>query len=1756
MNENGFNVGGKIKVAKTGKVNKQDIEQASESQLRDLLKNPDLNTSSRSAIAKRLEKNKKGGLPTAFLKDGVVGGLFLQSSGPTSATFSKAVDKGVELPGKLRSARKIEGNIYTGVLDKKANQSVRSSLSPALEQGINTAAEKTMRSLEIKPLDIDEKSAAKRAVKKIDLASIEGFIFEAFISAMSGLNLSDPGATFDFPNISNLGRKRLANIFGPDPISGRLIDAKRTLDRGSIQNSKSSIANKILSATRSGQISDSDFVVRRNKGGGVSGQDTVPALLTPGEFVFNKKAAQSIGYGNLNRMNKQGVQGFNSGGTVGFRRYANGTAGAGATGLPGGSSAGLGLLQSLKAIEAETKKYEDRLKAAGNTQKNVEKATKAFNNQLKKGLTVAKAREKVDKALTKTIQKQAAERQKGGGGGGRGGAAAGLQGIGQSLQQVAFFASIVGTTAVQMAGLNEATERAANQTIAETAAIAGIGGVLADLGSQALLAAQNSKLLAIAQGRQIAASNASAAADGTEAAASLAAAGPMIALAAVILIAVAAFQIWRFAAKKSAEEAKEFGKSASSAAKQLREFGQLGSAGTLRASLEKQQAKNIESANTSLKGWASLLFTLTNPLLGLIDAVVFAFTGFSLVGSAVDGLLKVFPQLGPKVVEIGNTVDSFIALASSSAQLKKTFDKINENKFLTEEEKQTGRLKTLESSGVPNLATKASEDGFNKLKEVSEATGVSLNKLLASSEESVGELVPPGARAATEQALRNVKASGEELKSFEKKAKESFDFFAQKAVESGDFGEQLKDPTSKVARSLAVYRQSIIASKKAEIERLKASQVGISVFSDESKAIQQTINSLNTELQDLETKGLNSELANTVEAADKQSEITKQVIEAQEKEIIARNNLIKSIKAQQQADAITRNYIKGLQKQSEATEDFIARLNNELPKLRFEAPDLGEDRTIGEITTNLTEFKNGIQNLPKAIADNGRKAADSLLTARKFISESAEKIAKGEEVSTADVERIFGKGQGEAFAAALQEASKKGSITIEEATALFDQFNPKLEQYQNTIDTVAEAEKKRLSLIEQTIEKENAIRNKSIERVGKFNDATSKAAEILARARGESGARTRARQETAAAQRSLDAGQRFRAGLRKINSIPDPGQRLKVENKLRNTIKDVNKELERLANSTSKVAVLEEKLAAAQKSREQQFKILEEFVVGGEKERQALVSSFQGLKAAVATGTTQNQTEESRKATFGLLDKLSDVLIQGTGGLTGREVKQELIFRDAVRLGFPPEIAKELATSTSTEEKILQAIIRQTRIIEASGVALARSSGGPIYRADGGSIFQPRGTDTVPAMLTPGEYVLRRSAVNKIGVGTLNALNNGNAQALYRQAGGPVNAANAIVGGGNIAFPSAAQVIDIIAGQISRLPYKDFIKTLRESGVQLGADDKRDLQLLARTGNFDPRRFVKGRLQKIRQFGNIQGIKGDLTKFFDVFNRDQVITNKLLKDKDVKEGVQGILPKLKAVRDAFQGGGKGLNTFYEQATGSTFSKGVNQAGRIIEQGVLKDGGLNKGILLGKDKQAERVVAKNRRQQDNIIQAIQNLKGKGLYLNSGGAVGADRVPAMLTPGEFIMSPEAVSRHGIGFMNQLNRGKIPGFRKGGVVGGVQYRQDGGVVNSGGLIIDPSRLQSTLDTFSQEFGESLTNVVNSFSTFSQNITSLTNALSQGMTVNHNFTGDMTLAFKIENGDALKNAVGEAITPKIQELVSGEINRRIDELKNGTAG
>jgi hypothetical protein len=68
---------------------------------------------------------------------------------------------------------------------------------------------------------------------------------------------------------------------------------------------------------------------------------------------------------------------------------------------------------------------------------------------------------------------------------------------------------------------------------------------------------------------------------------------------------------------------------------------------------------------------------------------------------------------------------------------------------------------------------------------------------------------------------------------------------------------------------------------------------------------------------------------------------------------------------------------------------------------------------------------------------------------------------------------------------------------------------------------------------------------------------------------------------------------------------------------------------------------------------------------------------------------------------------------------------------------------------------------------------------------------------------------------------------------------------------------------------------------------------------------------------------------------------------------------------------------------------------------------------------------------------------------------GGSIpkfeGGGRVsPAMLTGGEYVMSPETVRTHGVNFMSELNRGNVPGGAGGGFFSG-----GGGAAMSGSAL-----------------------------------------------------------------------------------------------------
>lgn len=89
---------------------------------------------------------------------------------------------------------------------------------------------------------------------------------------------------------------------------------------------------------------------------------------------------------------------------------------------------------------------------------------------------------------------------------------------------------------------------------------------------------------------------------------------------------------------------------------------------------------------------------------------------------------------------------------------------------------------------------------------------------------------------------------------------------------------------------------------------------------------------------------------------------------------------------------------------------------------------------------------------------------------------------------------------------------------------------------------------------------------------------------------------------------------------------------------------------------------------------------------------------------------------------------------------------------------------------------------------EASG---AYSTGGkvrPIYRAKGGgsSIFKPRGTDTVPAMLTPGEFVQRKQAVDYFGTRFMQKINNLDIRGAMRELSARAGNMSAVARGNTI----------------------------------------------------------------------------------------------------------------------------------------------------------------------------------------------------------------------------------------------------------------------------------------------------------------------------------------------------------------------------------
>ena len=278
------------------------------------------------------------------------------------------------------------------------------------------------------------------------------------------------------------------------------------------------------------------------------------------------------------------------------------------------------------------------------------------------------------------------------------------------------------------------------------------------------------------------------------------------------------------------------------------------------------------------------------------------------------------------------------------------------------------------------------------------------------------------------------------------------------------------------------------------------------------------------------------------------------------------------------------------------------------------------------------------------------------------------------------------------------------------------------------------------------------------------------------------------------------------------------------------------------------------------------------------------------------------------------------------------------------------------------------------------GFVKGYNSGGMV---SGGSGYK----DDVPAMLTRGEYVMRKSAVNKYGEGFFQKLNTG--------------------------------------GMAKE------VRTARSA----------DIRLLNEYIYNDPKRPTSGRFnedQRLSAFGRRN--EDDRRNAFK-FERERALKD-YIKARDEHYAEQDKIQQqfkdqLKARRrSAIIGAGLSLGT----SAAFNMYQGKDMFGR---KGDFVNPFGQEGKRLRAWNQAMPGNQNLRRWQAAGYSSQREAFESNDPIFTGNATGGftsrDNVPAMLMGGEYVVNKDTVNRYGKNFFDQLNSGRVRGYAEGGLVGG---------------------------------------------------------------------------------------------------------------------
>ena len=1281
---------------------------------------------------------------------------------------------------------------------------------------------------------------------------IEGGIFESFLNAISNKPFDNakinPNDTFDFKQ----GLGTAAKVFGlPGDLTA---DAKRTFDTDSlaslvkkggnllIQNITRDLATQLLTVGAKGN--EPQIAARRAAlsqkaaGGSISRQDTVPALLTPGEFVFNKKSASRIGYGTLNTMNKKGITGFNKGGTVGgIQKFGNGTSGIGVsesalaqrTYNPGDSS----LRRSMGPL---IKEFDQLEKSTEKTTKATKEVTKEKNKEVTASKKAGTGKYKGKDPARRERARQRLEARRGAGGGRGAGNAIGLVFAAQALTSTMTDADSATGKFIQNL-TNAALTLSLFSSVIPQGAIGKAKGALGITGKFAGFGGA---------GLGSAGAGAAAAGIGGVAAAGLAGgvAGKLIGdqVANVVL-----------------GEQKQIG--------QIRGDGDISKARSRAAFGAGGAILGGAAAGAALGSFVPVIGTALGAVIGGASGAIVAYLTSPLDVAAQEAAFNIAQRLqdGGKV------------LKDSLDKLNKDFNSISFGKFARDFNDQTKDLTT----SIPKLAEnldkasrfrgrrKAELDVARSFKDIIRPEDV--DKSRAAISQGLEKLFAN----IGDQDLSNILSTGNT---------EQFNQALAQAAQNGNlFAKEVLVSRNNLATQNALLKAGELADKKRSEEEKKTAIVlqnvarNFDFVTGSAAELDQAILKVAGEnnLSAAETRFARTEIKKFAEDQKKGAEEEARALAQQQQLNRALEESAQSVNA---FNLAVRESVAGLTESlARSGEKFdlfaqrVADIESGSGAVRLDTSlaNRGSDEVVSIIEKtsgqNLSAFRN-LENVQKNLPNIIKSAVESIPATAGTQQTTDALIRAIQQQSGLQVSGDFQKGLETRIRAlissrqtqggddtilagkALAEALDKGEIdkllgeVVQEQQTAFEELKKNAEvlrkQFENRINfeisRLKQAKAFEQKIFSKRLSNENIINNILNRNVNQLDQAFSNLNRQLQTTAGSSNinALLGQRESALAGKRQLE--QQIELG---DTSAETANQLIEFSRQLTES----DAALKQFAEDTSIAAAIQAEASKLQQQRGAAESAIESIVsagLGGDQGAlkgissqvqafdrfqagqasfQDVISVFKNIEGPILSALAGDQAGEIKKFATGILA----AQFKGTPAegiikrLQGQSVNvQERIFglaQEANRINNL-QLQTLYAIQQQNEAAITQAgagtdpfsasVNVFSQAVGAFADVVARggggvfAGGGPVNRAAGGIIYKnqggvsdgtlvgafasrfSKGTDTIPAMLSPGEYVISAPAVSKVGVGTLDAINSGNVATkskggiLYKDDGG------------------------------------------------------------------------------------------------------------------------------------------------------------------------------------------------------------------------------------------------------------------------------------------------------------------------------------------------------------------------------------------------